>query len=61
MKTKNIINGIDFTKEQYNEKCNETDNASFKVFIKEIKKACKQNNGNIEDAIFIANDAFINI
>lgn len=53
-----IISGIDFTEEEYNEKIAGQDMASFDEFIDNIVKITAENNGTVEDAVFIADDAF---
>ena len=53
-----IISGIDFTEEEYNEKIAGQDMASFDEFIDNIVKITEENNGTVEDAVFIADDAF---
>lgn len=58
MKTR-LIESIDFTREEYNEKT-KGDNGffSFDEFIDNVLTIVKDLNGNLEDAIFIAEDAF---
>lgn len=54
-----IISGIDFTEEEYSEKiAGQDDMASFNEFIDNIVKITEENNGTVEDAVFIADDAF---
>lgn len=53
-----IISGIDFTEEEYNEKIAGQDMASFDEFIDNIVKITEENNGTVEDAVFISDDAF---
>lgn len=55
-----IEKGIEFSREQYEEKRNESENelVDFDDFIKNVAESCFDNEGSIEDAIFIANDAF---
>ena len=54
-----IISGIDFTEEEYSEKiARQEDMASFDEFIDNIVKITEENNGTVEDAVFIADDAF---
>ena len=56
METHEIIAAIDFTREDYEKK--EGDLVSFDQFIENIVQSCRENNGTIEDAVFIANDAY---
>lgn len=55
-----IENGIDFTREQYEEKREESkyELVDFDDFIKNVAQSCYDNEGSIEDGVFIANDAF---
>ncbi len=54
-----IISGIDFTEEEYNEKiAGQEGMASFDEFIDNVVKITEENNGTVEDAVFIADDAF---
>ena len=55
-----IENSIDFTREQYEEKRSESKDGyvDFDAFIKNVAQSCYDNNGSIEDAVFIANDSF---
>jgi hypothetical protein len=55
-----IENGISFTREQYEEKREESNKelVDFDDFIKNVAASCYENDGSTEDAIFIANDAF---
>ena len=52
--------GINFTREQYEEKREESKDelVDFDDFIKNVAESCYENDGTIEDAVFIANDAF---
>ena len=50
-----LIDSIDFTESDYNEK---DANATFDEFIEQVISDCRDNNGTIEDAVFEANDAF---
>lgn len=58
-----IENGIDFTREQYEEKREKSnvELVDFDDFIKNISESCYVNDGSIDDAVFIANDAFTNL
>lgn len=59
MRREDIIDMIDFSKEEYNERvAGKDDVATFDEFIDNIINIAKENNGTIEDAAFIANDAF---
>lgn len=59
MKREDVIDMIDFSKEEYNEKvAGKDDVATFDEFIDSIINIAKENNGTIEDAVFIANDAY---
>lgn len=53
-----LIDSIDFSKEEYNQKTENGDYASFDEFIESILKTVEENNGTLEDAVYIANDAF---
>lgn len=53
-----LINGIDFTKEEYNEKVSGENIEAFDKFIDNILFSTEENGVTLEDAIFIANDAF---
>ena len=57
-----IISSIDFTEEEYSEKiAGQQGIASFDEFIDNIVKVTLENNGTVEDAVFIADDAFRNL
>lgn len=59
MRREDIIDMIDFSEEEYNEKvAGKDDVATFDEFIDSIINIVKENNGTIEDAVFIANDAY---
>ena len=59
MKREDVIDMIDFSKEEYNEKvAGKDDVATFDEFIDSIINIAKENNRTIEDAVFIANDAY---
>ena len=53
-----LLNSIDFTEEEYNEKVSGEGFETFDKFIDNILSSVKENNGTLEDAVFIANDAF---
>lgn len=53
-----IVDEIDFTKEEYDEKASGKDYATFDKFIDTIIESAIENNGGVEDVIFIANDAY---
>lgn len=55
-----IENGIDFTREEYEEKREKTriELLDFDDFIDNVFETIEENNGDIDDAIFTANDAF---
>ena len=55
MKTE-LIESLDFTEEDYNEKIAGEDVASFNEFIDAIIVFVEQNGGTLEDAIIMAND-----
>lgn len=54
----NLLNSIDFTEEEYNEKVSGEGFENFDKFIDNILSSVKENSGTLEDAIFMANDAF---
>lgn len=57
--SKQLIDSINFTEDEYNKSAEGSNaNASFNEFIKSIMDACKECNGTLEDAVFIAEDAF---
>lgn len=53
-----LINGIDFTKEEYDEKVSGENIEAFDKFIDNILFSTEENGVTLEDDIFIANDAF---
>ena len=54
-----LIDSIDFTEDEYNERVEGMDGvATFNDFLANIISSVKDNNGSLEDAVFIANDAF---
>lgn len=53
-----IVDEIDFTKEEYDEKVLEKDYATFDEFIDTIVENAIENNGGVDDVVFIANDAY---
>jgi hypothetical protein len=55
-----IERGIDFTREQYEEKRanSNVELVDFDDFIRNVAESCYDNEGSIEDGVFIANDAF---
>lgn len=53
-----LLNSIDFTEEEYNEKVSGEGFENFDKFIDNILSSVKENSGTLEDAIFMANDAF---
>jgi hypothetical protein len=55
---KEIVRGISFTREQYEAKTRGCGMVSFDAFINNIAVSCHENDGTIEDAVFIANDAY---
>lgn len=57
MKT-DLINSIDFTEDEYNEKVSGEDFETFDKFIDKIISSTEENSGTLEDAIFMADDAF---
>lgn len=57
MKTE-LIESLDFTEEDYNEKIAGEDAASFNEFIDAIIVFVEQNGGTLEDAIIMANDTY---
>lgn len=57
MKTE-LIESLDFTEEDYNEKIAGEDVASFNEFIDAIIVFVEQNGGTLEDAIIMANDTY---
>lgn len=58
-----IERGIDFTREQYEEKREQSSEelVDFDDFIKNVAESCNDQSGSIDDAIFIANDAFLKL
>ena len=57
MKTK-LIESLDFTEEEYNEKTAGEDIASFYEFIDAVIAFVEQSGGTLEDAIVMANEAY---
>ena len=57
MKTE-LIESLDFTEEDYNEKIAGENGASFNEFIDAIIVFVEQNGGTLEDAIIMANDTY---
>ena len=57
MKTE-LIESLDFTEENYNEKIACENVASFNEFIDAIIVFVEQNGGTLEDAIIMANDTY---
>ena len=57
MKTE-LIESLDFTEEDYNEKIAGGNVASFNEFIDAIIVFVEQNGGTLEDAIIMANDTY---
>lgn len=53
-----LINSIDFTKEEYDKKVSGEGLESFDRFIDNILSSTEENSGDLKDAIFMANDAF---
>lgn len=53
-----LVNNIDFTQEEYEEIAQGEGISSFDKFIENVVSIVKEHNGTLEDAIFIANDAF---
>ena len=54
-----IISQLDFTNEEYEQKvAGQRGVATFDEFIANIIESVKDNNGTVQDAIYIANDAF---
>ena len=53
-----VIEGIDFTKEEYEEKTVGKGYATFVEFVDRIVEDTIENGGSIEDAVFIANNAY---
>lgn len=57
-----LIDSIDFSEEEYNERVEGLDDiATFNEFLENIIKIVRDNHGTIEDAVYIANDAFMNL
>lgn len=62
MTREDIVNMIDFSNQEYNEKVAKLDNTFlFEEFIDSIINIVKENNGTLEDAVFVANDAYIHL
>ena len=57
MKTE-LIESLDFTEDDYNEKIAGENVASFNEFIDAIIVFVEQNGGTLEDAIIMANDTY---
>ena len=57
MKTE-LIENLDFTEKDYNEKAAGEDIASFNEFIDAIIAFVEQSGGTLEDAIIMADDAY---
>lgn len=57
MKTE-LIENLDFTEKDYNEKIAGEDIASFNEFIDAIIAFVEQSGGTLEDAIIMADDAY---
>ena len=57
MKTE-LIENLDFTEEDYNERMAGEDIASFNEVIDAVIAFVEQNGGTLEDAIIMANDAY---
>ena len=54
-----LISSLSFDENDYNNAIEgSSENATFDEFIQNIMDACKENNGILGDAIFIADDAF---
>ena len=54
-----VINALDFTEKEYCKKAQGHNGySSFDEFIKGILSSCEECNGSLEDAVFIANDAY---
>lgn len=54
-----LIDSIDFTEDEYNERVEGIDDvATFSDFLADIISSVRDNNGSLEDAVFIANNAF---
>ncbi|MDY0143201.1 MAG: hypothetical protein WCT06_09150 [Armatimonadota bacterium] len=58
-----IEQGINFSREDYSLKVenSSTEMVDYDQFIKNVAQACYDNDGTVEDAIFIANDAYSNL
>ena len=57
-----LIDSIDFTEDEYNERVEGMDDVStFNDFLANIISSVRDNNGSLEDAVVIANDAFLNL
>ncbi|HBO05861.1 MULTISPECIES: hypothetical protein [Bacteroides] len=57
MKTE-LIENLDFTEEDYNEKIAGEDVATFNEFIDAVIAFVEQSGGTLEDAIVMANDTY---
>ena len=57
MKTE-LIENLDFTEEDYNEKIAGEDVATFNEFIDAVISFVEQSGGTLEDAIVMANDTY---
>lgn len=57
-----LIYRIDFTREEYDKKTQKGEGfRTFDEFIDEVLSIVKENNGTLKDAVFIANDAFLQL
>lgn len=53
-----VVDEIDFTREEYEKKAAGKDYATFDKFIDTIVESAIENNGGVDDVVFIANDAY---
>lgn len=60
MKTE-LVENLDFTEKDYNDKIAGEDIASFNEFIDTVIAFIKQNGGTLDDAIIMANDAYLQL
>ena len=58
--TKNqLINSLSFTEDEYNKVVTDCDDyATFTEFIQKLMDSCKECEGTLQDAIFVADDSF---
>lgn len=58
MNTTTLLDSLSFTEDQYDAIASSANLNDFQIFISNIISSVKDNNGSLDDAIFIAEDAF---